>query len=127
MIVSPDIAPPEQPARIQGIGIIGRVLFALCCAVIVFMAVHGDEHGRRPRFVWRSAEDTIKVAQLQTTDHNRTGVPLGATPPAIAAETDVGSLPLPSGLARASNFAISRLPDASRYLLPFSIGPPQTA
>lgn len=127
MIVSPDITPHERPARRQDIGIVGRLLFALCCAVIVFMAVHGDEHGRRPRFVWRSAEDTIKVAQLQTTDHNRTGVPLGATPPAIAAETDVGSLPLPSGLTRASSFAISRLPDASRYLLPFSIGPPQTA
>ncbi len=129
MIASLDRNPPETLACEQEISVVWplRILFALCCAIIVFMAVHGDEHGRRPRFVWRSAEDAVKVATLQTADQNKAGAAFGAMPPAIVAETEVGSLPAPSGLARADTFGISHLPDASRYLLPFSIGPPQKA
>ena len=42
-----------------------RVLFALCCAIVVFMAVHGDEHGRRPRFVWQSAIEASKATVVR--------------------------------------------------------------
>ncbi|MEN6542921.1 hypothetical protein [Parvibaculum sp.] len=101
-----------------------RILFALCCAVVVFMAVHGDEHGRRPRFVWQSAIEASKAAILQTTDVKREGAALGAGPHLAAIMAPPGVLP---AAAEMRDFRPARLEQAAParpYLRPFSNAPP---
>lgn len=101
-----------------------RVLFALCCAIVVFMAVHGDEHGRRPRFVWQSAIEASKAAILQTTDVKGDGTAFGSAPAFTTIANPPGILP---AVAELRDFRPARLDNsapASPYLRPFSNAPP---
>jgi len=101
-----------------------RILFAICCAIVVFMAIHGDEHGRRPRFVWQSAVDASKAAILQTADVKREGATLGASSGFAAIVNPPGILP---AVAKLRDFRPARPENAapaSPYLRPFSNAPP---
>lgn len=100
-----------------------RFAFALCCAMVLLMAVHGDEHGRRPRFVWKSAEDTIKVAALQTHDHTSSrAANAGGSEAALAIQppTPPFSGPRTAKPTGARDVAAR----TANYLIPFANGPP---
>lgn len=103
-----------------------RLAFVLCCAMVILMTVHGDDRGRRPRFVWRSFEDTIKIAKLQTIG-DRTGDAADVAPPAVALIAAV--VPLASSLSLVREWAATAKNQAAKaaYLLPFGNGPPSRA
>lgn len=99
-----------------------RLTFVLCGAIVIFMAVHGDEHGRRPRFVWKSHEETIKVSILQSHDAldrqaADTGKPIlaleMASAPALHAVGSRARAAVPNSTAR-----------RIAYLTPLPNGPP---
>lgn len=100
-----------------------RILFALCCAIVVLMAVHGDERGRRPRFVWQSFENTIKVVKLQTIG-DRTGSAADVAPAAVALVAAVMPLASPPSPVRKWVAATKNQAIKAAYLLPFGNGPP---
>jgi hypothetical protein len=102
---------------------LARLTFAICCAMVLLMAVHGDEHGRRPRFVWRSAEDTIKVAALQVHDHTPSrSADAGGSQSAL---TLLSPIPSFSGFGAAKQPASRNVAaKTANYLIPFANGPP---
>jgi hypothetical protein len=101
-----------------------RLTFVLCGGMVLLMAVHGDEHGHRPRFVWHSVEDTIRVAALETP--MPTGRPsLGAIPPsAISRAIPTRPLLASRGLLSSWTASPRRPARLTAYLLPFANGPP---
>lgn len=101
-----------------------RILFAICCAIVVLAAVHGDEHGRRPRFVWQSAVEASKAAVLQTTDVKREGATLGASPRFATISNPLGILPAVADLRDFRPDRSENMAPASPYLRPFSNAPP---
>ncbi|MBI1261317.1 MAG: hypothetical protein GC184_06305 [Rhizobiales bacterium] len=106
-----------------------RLVFALCYATIFFMAVHGDENGRRPRFVLTDVEteDAIKSAVLETDKHKKTAEGTVSNSPTSAVVSVSGAAHRRAGVTNASALWISSLREAKAYVLPFSIGPPQAA
>lgn len=101
-----------------------RILFVLCCAMVVFMVVHGDDHGRRPRFVWRSFEDTIKVEKLQTSG-DRTDDSVDVAPPVFAIAADMPDLAPHASSVRDQAFSGRGFARRPAYILPFGNGPPR--
>lgn len=105
---------------------IARLGFVICCAMVLLMAVHGDEHGRRPRFVWRSFEDTIKVTKaVLSTD--RTGDAADIAPPSLAIVAEMIEVPSRVTIRHVSAALADRTAARASYLLPFSNGPPARA
>jgi hypothetical protein len=103
---------------------LARLIFVLSCLTVLLMAVHGDEHGRRPRFVWKSAEETMKPVLALAQDRADAGLPK------IAGGDAALALPMPIPAAprlwraRAEK---PRLPLRAARLRPYAIGPPPRA
>jgi hypothetical protein len=88
------------------------------------MTLHGDEHGHRPRFVWQSFEDTIRLATLDTLAPSRRPS-LGAVPPAAIFQLFSSAPFLVSPHPLSSGIAASRPPvRMASYVIPFPNGPP---
>lgn len=113
---------PSRPVRAPGW--LARLTFVLCGLIVIFMAVHGDEHGRRPRFVWQSSEQTVKAAMLEALDPSARR-PAAVTPPSIFFSLAPAALfRAPTGLSPVRPAAFVHPARAAAYLNPFANGPP---
>jgi hypothetical protein len=113
--------------RHPALGWLARFTFVLCGAMVLFMAVHGDEHGRRPRFVWQSYEQTVKAAMLQAVEPfaRRTA---DAGPRSSSIHLFLADLPLgPRRRPLLRPTPQPRLATPPAWLLPFANGPPAQA
>lgn len=121
-------ARPDSSHR-PGLRWIARLTFVLCGAMVLFMAVHGDEHGRRPRFVWQSYEQTVKAAMLQAVVPSaRRTADAGPRSSSSAIHVFLADLPLgprKRPLSRPAPQPGMATPPA--WLLPFANGPPAQA
>jgi hypothetical protein len=133
--VRANISPPivrkddgTDSTRHPGLGWLARLTFVLCGAIVLFIAVHGDEHGRRPRFVWQSYEQTVKAAMLQAVEPFARRTADAAPGSSSSVHVFLADLPLgPRGRPLLRPTPQPRLATAPAWLLPFANGPPAQA
>lgn len=88
------------------------------------MAIHGDEHGRRPRFVWQSSEPTIKIATLHAPEPLARRAADKAPPPALPNVVSTALPVSPWSRPAAWYMALRHPAKLAAYLRPFANGPP---